>query len=372
MKLSVIVIVLTLILSTFVSVLIHSLNLLPPRPQIRWTFGILYALLFLSIFIGIFLEHKLGIGLAKVITFSGYTFLLVVMMMLVSYLLVDLLRLANHIFHFTLPGMLQARQWAAIGSMLIITVVLGIGNYRFNHPKIVTIEQEVAKSTLKKELRIVAASDIHLGTSIDKKRLHSYIQLINSQHPDIILLAGDIVDRSFGSVMEQRMEEELRQLSAPLGVFAISGNHEFYSGVRNQIFDYLSKAGIHVLCDTSVLVDNRFYLIGREDRTNIHRKPLSDLVAGLKPEYPRILLDHQPHHLEEACKNDIDLQISGHTHNGQFFPGNLIVKSIFEDAYGYLKKGKTSFYVSSGLGIWGPQYRIGSQSEIVVIRLKPV
>jgi len=86
--------------------------------------------------------------------------------------------------------------------------------------------------------------------------------------------------------------------------------------------------------------------------------------------FPRILMDHQPFHLEEAEKNNIDLQISGHTHNGQFFPGNLFVKSMYELGYGYLKKGKTHYYVSSGLGLWGPQYRIGTESELVVIHLK--
>jgi len=111
-------------------------------------------------------------------------------------------------------------------------------------------------------------------------------------------------------------------------------------------------------------------VVGREDRSNEKRKTLSELVKGLDKKYPTILMDHQPYHLEEAEKNNIDLQISGHTHNGQFFPGNLFVKKIYELGYGYLKKGNSHFYVSSGLGLWGPQYRIGTESELVVVNLR--
>jgi len=124
------------------------------------------------------------------------------------------------------------------------------------------------------------------------------------------------------------------------------------------------------LRDSVCLVDSSFYLIGRDDRTNTKRKSLKELVTGLNVNLPRILMDHQPYHLDEAEKNNIDFQISGHTHNGQFFPGNLFVKKIYELGYGYLKKGNSHFYVSSGLGIWGPQYRIGTESELVVIHLK--
>ncbi|MFZ4725789.1 MAG: metallophosphoesterase, partial [Paludibacter sp.] len=116
--------------------------------------------------------------------------------------------------------------------------------------------------------------------------------------------------------------------------------------------------------------DSSFYIVGRDDKSNLNRKKLSEIVTGLDKKLPFILMDHQPYHLEEAEQNDIDFQISGHTHNGQFFPGNLFVKKMYELGYGYLKKGNTHYYVSSGLGLWGPQYRIGTESELVVINLK--
>ena len=367
MKLSIFLIVILLLLSTFASVLVHGLQVLPQRPLIRWAFGSVYVLLFLSIFAGLFLEHTMSLWLAKAVTFSGYTFLVVVFCMLLSFLLTDVIRIINYYVHFAPAGMMQFRQWAAALSMVFIFGLLIVGNYRFNHPKVVELNLAVAHPTQNKQLRIVMASDIHLGTSIDKKRLHTYVQLINKQHPDIILLAGDVIDRSFGPVMEQRMEEELSLLKAPLGTFAISGNHEYYSGVRQDIAEYLRKAGIVVLEDSTALINNSLYLIGRDDRTNRNRKSLKELVSNLTPGLPRILLDHQPYQLEEASTNGIDLQLSGHTHNGQIFPGNYIVRSMYEKGYGYLQKETTHIYVSSGLGIWGPQYRIGSQSEIVVV-----
>lgn len=369
MKLSFFIFIFTFYIGVFAYVLVHSLHLLPTNPVARWVFGIGYVFLFLALIAGLLLEHHLGLTFAKILTFTTYTFMLTVIYMALSFLVTDLVGLSNKLFHFAPTGMLVVRQWAAVVSLGIIAITLVIGNYRFNHPVLVQMDLTVENPVQRKQVKIVAASDIHLGTSIDKKMLHKYVRMINARKPDIILLVGDITDRSFGPVMEQKMEQELSQLHAPLGVFAITGNHEYYSGVPEEINEYLRAAGIRMLHDSVALVDHSFYLVGRDDRTNQNRLPLEELVKGLKPELPIILLDHQPYALEQASNNGIDLQISGHTHNGQFFPGNLFVNRIFELGHGYLKKGKTHYYVSSGLGIWGPLYRIGTQSELVEIRL---
>lgn len=370
MKLSFFIIIFSLFLGLFALVFFKGLHLLPAKPLIRWVFGTSYIFLFIALFAGLYFEHHLGLAFAKALTFTTFTFLLMVIYMAISFLLTDVVALSNKLFHFAPTGMLVIRQWAAIVSLGIIALALVFGHYKFNHPTVVQLDLTVENPFQQKEIKIVAASDIHLGTSIDKKMLHQYVQMINARKPDIILLAGDITDRSFGPIMEQKMEEELSQLQAPLGVYAITGNHEYYSGVQNEIAQYLRSAGITVLHDSTALVDNSFYIVGRDDRTNPKRATLESLVKGLKPELPRILLDHQPYALEQASNNDFDLQISGHTHNGQFFPGNLFVSRIFELGHGYMKKGKTHYYVSSGLGIWGPLYRIGTQSELVEITLK--
>lgn len=247
---------------------------------------------------------------------------------------------------------------------------MAVGHYKFNHPEIAKLDISTEKVKLNKEIKIVAVSDIHLGISIDKRQLKKYVKLINSQNPDIVLIAGDISDRGVKPLIDQNMKEELQMIVAPLGVFAIMGNHDFYAENLHASADFMNESGIHVLRDTALLVKNDFYLVGRDDRTNKHRKPLQEIMKDIDRSKPIILLDHQPYHLNEAQENDVDLQISGHTHNGQFFPGSWFVKRIHEVGYGYAKKGKTHYYVSSGLGLWGPQYRIGSQSEVVVIHLK--
>ncbi len=122
-------------------------------------------------------------------------------------------------------------------------------------------------------------------------------------------------------------------------------------------------------------INDEFYLIGREDReidrfSSKHRLKLEDILKNTRNDLPKILLDHTPFKLEEAAENNIDLQLSGHTHHGQFFPGNLITKMIYEVSWGYLKKNQTHYYVSCGVGTWGPPVRIGSVSEIVNIKIK--
>jgi len=349
-------------------VLIRGWQMLPAGST-RILFAIIYEGLVALLLAGLFFEKSMPLGLAKVITFTGYTFLLVAIYMFFSFFLVDIIRLANRFFHFAPAGMQVFRFWVMSVSFIVIVITLLIGNYKFNHPEIVKLNLTVDRPLKNKEVRIVAASDIHLGNSIDIEMLRKYVQLINAQQPDIVLLVGDITDRAASPLSEQNMKTELESIHAPLGVYAIRGNHEYYSGAPQEIAGYLQSSGIHVLIDSAYLVNNSFYIIGRDDRTNPNRKPLAEIVKGLDPDIPKILLDHQPYHLEVAEQNGIDLQVSGHTHNGQFFPGSLMVKQLFELAHGYLKKGKTHYYVSSGLGIWGPQYRIGSQSELVDIKL---
>jgi uncharacterized protein len=370
MKYSFFLVIFILFFAAVTYVMVRGMQILPSKSGIRTTFAWSYAFLFLLFFGGLFLDHALGQTVSSIVTFVGYTFLMVVIYMLVSFLLVDMVRLSNHFTHFSSTNLSIFRVRAAEVSLFLIVIALIVGHYNFNHPKLVKLDITLEKPLQHKELKIVAASDIHLGNGIDKKRLKKFVTLINEQQPDIILLVGDITDRSIGPVTEQNMKAELLELKAPLGVYAIRGNHEYYSGKTEEIANYLTASGIKQLYDSTCLVDNSFYLIGRDDRTNSERKPLRDLVKNLDSKLPKILLDHQPYALEEAQQNGIDLQLSGHTHDGQFFPLNLVVRNMYEQAHGYLRKGNTQYYISSGLGIWGPQYRIGTQSELVVIRLK--
>lgn len=216
-------------------------------------------------------------------------------------------------------------------------------------------------------------SDIHLGTIVRNSTLEHLVEKVNDLKPDLILLPGDVVDEDVSSVMEQNMAASLQKLKAPFGVFAITGNHEYYGGIQKSV-DYIREGAVTVLQDTAVRLENAFYLVGRKDLTGNSfgdiRKPLNEILDGIDRSLPLILMDHQPFHLEDAEQNGIDLQLSGHTHHGQLFPFNLITNRVYEKSWGYLRKGETQYYVSCGVGTWGPPIRIGNRPEIVQIRLK--
>lgn len=338
-------------------------------PAVRWVYLALMTISFLSFFAGFFLNEFLSPILGKTISFIGYSFLILSIYLFFSFLMIDIVRLLNHFLHF-IPDEAKFRTWSGIFIFGAIIGVMIIGNVRFNNPKVVNIDIQSSRPTQNKEVKIVALSDIHLGTSIDKKRLKKYVDLVNSQHPDMVLIGGDLIDRSLNPVIAQKMDEELRQLRAPFGVFAVEGNHEHFGEGGKAVTDFFEQSNITLIQDSTILINDEFYLVGREDHINSKRLSISQILNSTDPSKPRILLDHQPYNLSEAEQNQIDFQFSGHTHKGQFFPINLVVNMIFEQGYGYLQKGNTHYYISSGLGIWGPQYRIGSQSEVVVVKFR--
>jgi uncharacterized protein len=370
MKITFIIISLSILLSINSYVILRGYQVLPALYAIRSTYLVGMIALFIVMMVTMILGNEISPVIAKTFSFIGFSYVIIFVYLLFSFLLVDFIRVINHFIHFFPISVASFRLWIMVITLTITAVAMIIGNYKFNHPKITTLNLSTDKPKQNKTLKIVAVSDLHLGISIDKKMMQGYVKLINNQHPDIVLLAGDVSDRWMEPVIRQNMLEELKSIKAPMGVFAINGNHEHYAEIQNATADYLKKAGIVVLRDQVNMVNSRFYIVGREDKSNPNRKKLSEIVKGLDENLPLILMDHQPHNLEEAEQNGVDLQISGHTHNGQFFPGNLFVKKMYEMGYGYLKKGATHYYVSSGLGIWGPQYRIGSESELVVVNLK--
>lgn len=369
MKIGFIIIALALIFSMNGYVMARGWQALPVASAFRPVYLASTLLLFIAFMVGMIFGSKMNPLMGKAISFAGFTYFILFIYLFCTFLFVDIVRVANYFIHFAPVGMSTFRLWAMLTTLGISGIAMVIGNYKFNHPEIVTLNLSTSKPTQHKKLKIVAASDIHLGVSIDKKRLQSYVKMINDQHPDIVLLAGDVTDRSIFPLINQHMDEEFRTIKTPLGIYAINGNHEYYAETPEVTAEFLKKAGVRVLRDEVSFIDSSFYVIGRDDLRNNNRKSVKQLVGGLDETKPKILLNHQPYHLEEAEQNNIDLQISGHTHNGQFFPGNLIAKGMYEISHGYLKKGNTHFYVSSGLGIWGPQYRIGTQSELVVINL---
>lgn len=167
------------------------------------------------------------------------------------------------------------------------------------------------------------------------------------------------------------LEPPLRNIKSPLGVWAVPCNHE-HIGDFGKATAYLEKLYVHFLIDDVALIDSSFYVVGRNDKdggrfTGVSRKSLNAIMVGVDHAKPIVLMDHQPYHLEESMKEKVDLQLSGHTHSGQFWPFNYITSAIFEKDWGYLKKEFTHYYISSGYGTWGPPIRIGNHPELVII-----
>ena len=221
----------------------------------------------------------------------------------------------------------------------------------------------------KKTLKIVALSDVHLGYSTDKEDLARYVGMINSLLPHIILIGGDLIDNSVVPLWEQRMEEELGQLQAPGGIYMVPGNHEFISGIEKSE-EFLKSTPVVLLRDSVVVLPGGLQLVGRDDRSNRSRASVEELMARVQKGLPVIMMDHQPYELGLKDSLGVDLQLSGHTHRGQIWPMSLLVERIYEQSHGYRKWENSHVVVSSGLSLWGPPFRIGTQSDLWVINVK--
>ena len=162
------------------------------------------------------------------------------------------------------------------------------------------------------------------------------------------------------------MEGVLNRISAPDGVFMAFGNHEYISGI-DAVERFIDKTDITLLRDSVARV-GEIAIVGRDDMMRGERKPLLELAP--RDAYV-VVLDHQPSSIEESAEQGADLHISGHTHRGQVFPLNLLTDAIYEQSYGYRKWRNSDVIVSSGLSLWGPPFRIGTDSELVVIVLQP-
>lgn len=265
---------------------------------------------------------------------------------------------------------LKIREKYYLASILIVISMLFYGHYRFWHPVVNEVEIPIAKQANVDELKVVMVADVHVGYMINREILKMYVDKIMEQKPDMILLVGDIIDYDLYPLEKEHMEEEFHRLKAPYGVFAATGNHEYRLNAEEKISWLSEKAGLTVLRDSVAKVDDLLYIVGREDDKFEDRKELKDLMTQVDRSRPVIVMNHEPRRLSEESDEKVDLAVFGHTHNGQLFPYNFVIGMIYEVGHGYKKKDDTHIYVTSGLGLSGPQFRIGTISEIVVLNLK--
>ena len=313
---------------------------------------------FLLMFAGIFRStDKLPMPLATAVYEVGASSIFILLYLFMLFLVLDLGRLVH-----LLPRTLFYNNWWTAGAIAVVMVgVFVYGNLHYRH-KYREVLQLTTEKKMTKPVRLLMMSDLHIGYHNQRDELRRWVDIINSENPDLILIAGDIIDGSMRPIIEQRMHEEFRRLKAP--VYACIGNHEYYSG-EPRARQFYQDAGIRLLQDSCVVVGD-LCIIGRDDRTNQHRDSLGVVMKGADLSKYCILLDHQPYHLEQAERQHVDLQFSGHTHHGQVWPISWITEHVYECAFGAHQRGNTRYYITSGLGLWGGKFRIGTRSEYVV------
>lgn len=297
---------------------------------------------------------------------TGTSWIIALLYLLIAFLLLDLAKVAG----LVPAGWARTGNWTPlIAAVSVVAVTLAIGNVVYHNKKRVEVDIALGKDTGQAEpLKIVALSDLHLGYGIGKRELERWVRMINRERPDAVLIAGDIADSDLRPLREQGMAGILRRLETKYGVFAVLGNHEYISGLDGSI-RFMEEAGITLLRDSVALVGGSFYIAGRDDLTNRGRKTAQELLSGLVMSKPVIVIDHQPYALGEIAEAGADVQVSGHTHRGQVWPISWITDAMFEKSHGHLQKDGTHFYISSGLGIWGGKFRIGTRSEYAVINI---
>jgi Predicted phosphohydrolases len=349
---------------------------IPCLQRNRLLYSITFFLLAVLFIVAKILESKHSSVITDILNIIGGFWLAFMLYGFLFFLLSDIILLILRI-----PGIIRGenillfRKWSfiIIASASSLLIIGGFIN------AIIPVTREYNITINKpagsvKTLRIAAVSDIHLGSIIRKRSLLKLSGMIKDMKPDLVLLLGDIVDGEIGPVLRGDLLQYFTYPKCTDGLYAITGNHEFIGGA-NRTIPYIESKGIRVLKDEMVTLEGGIQLIGRIDRDSFRfykkeRMTLGDLMKQVDTTKPVILLDHQPFHLDETAKYGIDLELSGHTHNGQMWPLNYVIKMIYELSYGYLKKGNTNFIVSSGYGLWGPRVRSGSKSEVLLINIK--
>ena len=327
-----------------------------------WVPKLLAALLFVvwmvTAFAGFWLPDKTPVPVTSALSEVGYPWMIAFLYLLLAFLLADVLVLLKLIPRGSLSG-----NWIALAGILgVVAVALVAGGVHYKHKYRVEMDLQTRKA-LPRPLTMVLASDLHLGYGNRKDELARWVDLINAEEPDLVLFGGDVVDMQVRPLLEGNYAEELRRIKAP--VYSVLGNHE-YIGRESEAEIFFAEAGITLLRD-SVARFEGIEIIGRDDRSNPGRKSISELSGPT--ESFTILLDHQPYHLEEAQEAGIDFQFSGHTHRGQVWPLSWLTDAMYEKSWGRHRRGSTDYYVSSGLGIWGPKIRLGTRSEYLVLRI---
>lgn len=335
-------------------------------------YKIWYTIIYLLLFSVYPLSRNLGDGgnwfVHLLSEFAGYL-LPFYLYLFLSVLLFDLFLLINLLFKFISSEkrksfsfrlyVFSAMVWLSV--LVVIGGVINLNTIRFSNYSVSVPKKD---SDIEK-LRVAFVADIHLLENTRLKYIEQFVNKVNAANADIILFGGDIVEGDSDNETSLEIEKAFRKIQTKYGSYGVVGNHEFYGGQEHSPF--FNKAGIIVLYDTIINIDNSFYLGGRYDQHYRNRKTIGEIMENINPRLPLIFLDHRPTQLKEIAQTKVDAQFSGHTHNGQLFPINYIIRQMYELSWGYKKVGDTHFFVTSGLRLWGPPVKTAGKSEIMLV-----
>ena len=275
----------------------------------------------------------------------------------------------------------------SIGSVVVAcavaTCLYGIFNAR--NIKVNEYSVTVNKSCgSDKHLKAVLVADLHMGYAIGVDHITNMVEKINQQDADIVIIAGDIFDNSYDSMDDpEGIKAQLKSIKSKYGVYAVYGNHDIDEKIlmgftfdwggkqlhSEKMTNFMKECNIKLINDESVLINDEFYLVGRRDTDKPgtedgSRAEISELTKDLDKTKPIFVLSHEPDELQKTADAGADIDFSGHTHDGQLFPGNLTIGLFWENPCGMIKKDNMYSIVTSGVGVYGTFMRVGTDAEI--------
>lgn len=359
----------------------------------RLIFAVIYVLLSTSLLTGFLIKNPKS--LHRILKITGNYFLGIFLYTLIIILLADFGRiLLKYVFHASWIHTRTAFTVAGAICALLILLLSACGIFHAKYIKTTSYDVIINKTIPERtSMKVVLLADTHFGYNAGVLHARELVRKINKQKPDLVCIAGDIFDNEYDAIRNpEKLEKTLRGIKSTYGVYACWGNHDLNEeilagftfkhkdGDLSDIKDprmkkFLKDSNIHILKDESVLINDQFYVIGRKDASlteKIHetRKAPAQLTEKLDRDKPIIMIDHQPKELQELADAGVDLDLCGHTHDGQTFPGNFTIKLMWENPCGLLSKDNMTNITTSGAGVWGPAMRIGTDSEICSINIQ--
>ena len=335
-----------------------------------------------------------GTGIRRIMEYIGNYWLGIILYMAIVVAVFDLVRVLWKHFRKRTPQSVHLRRNRMLAGVLGLVLIAGISGYGMVNAAIirttpyqVSIPKDGGKLS---SLKIVLAADLHLGYSVGKTQMRQMVEKINRESPDLVVIAGDVFDNDYEAMDDpEALISILQGIQSKYGVYACYGNHDVSEKIlAGFTFDragekkesdprmdsFLERAGIRLLKEEWELIDGSFYLYGRPDQERPGRgvevrKTPAEFTAGLDDEKPIVVLDHEPRELQKLADAGVDLDLCGHTHNGQVFPGNVIIKLFWENACGYMQKDGMHNIVTSGVGLFGPNMRVATVPEICIVNV---